>query len=652
MTTTASAQRIERSGGLKRWRRVAVIAIIVSLSVTALVGIFALLFGSFSELQGRIMLTTALIGAVSILALCDLAGTDRGFRWVSFAGLAVTAVTLLAGLYLIWVDWSGGADYEVLWKTLGLAGFAAVSAAHASLLLLLGARTNPVVRFGLWATLGLIGILYVLLAALIVTDGDVASDGYARLVGTVAILDVLGTIVVPVVALFLRDSRTRSPERVAASPERVATQIAPAAAAAAAATATAAAAAAHTAAAAAAAAATHTAAATPAPASTTPATDGVTPFRIDVADDELADLRDRLARTRYIKPTSESEPWEAGMDPEYLRELVDYWKSGFDWRRREEWLNSFPQFLATIDGQTVHFVHVRGRGVPGGPAPLPLIVSHGWPYSFADMLGLVPLLTDPAAHGGSAADAFDVIIPSLPGYGFSDAPSSPSIPETMAETVHTLMTERLGYTRYGTYGEDVGGHVSDWLAARHPESVIGIHASHPAYPPAARRNDLTPAEAAFTTWLTRRWDGESAYSEMQSTKPDTVAAALIDSPAGLAAWIVEKFRGWSDSNGDVETRFSKDELLTTVMLYWVTGSIGTSFRPYHDRRHETELPMITVPAGITIGLADQGMPREFAERSYRDIRFWNEIPSGGHFVAAEEPAFVAADLRTFFRALR
>jgi epoxide hydrolase len=617
VTTTASAQRIERSGGLKRWRRVAVIAIIVSLSVTALVGIFALLFGSFNELQGRIMLTTALIGVVSILALCDLAGIDRGFRWMSFAGLGVTTVTLLAGLFLVWVDWSGGADWEVLWKTFGLAGFAAVSAAHASLLLLLGGRTNPVVRFGLWATLGLIGILYLLLAALIVTNGDVASDGYARLVGTVAILDVLGTIVVPVVALFLRDAGTGSPERAAAP-------IVPAA----------------------------TAAPTPTAASTMPAPDGVTPFRIDVADDVLADLYDRLARTRYIKATPGSEPWEAGMDPAYLRELVGYWKNGFDWRRREEWLNSFPQFLATIDGQTVHFLHVRGRGVPGGPAPLPLIVSHGWPYSFADMLPLVPLLTDPAAHGGSAADAFDVIIPSLPGYGFSDAPSSPSIPETMAEAVHTLMTEGLGYTRYGTYGEDVGGHVSDWLAARHPESVIGIHASHPAYPPAARRNDLTPAEAAFTAWLAKRWEGESAYSEMQSTKPDTVAAALIDSPAGLAAWIVEKFRGWSDSNGDVETRFSKDKLLTTVMLYWVTGSIGSSFRPYHDRSHETELPVISVPAGITIGLADQGMPREFAERSYGDIRFWNEIPRGGHFVAAEEPDLVAADLRTFFRALR
>ncbi|HYI32484.1 MAG TPA: epoxide hydrolase, partial [Glaciibacter sp.] len=559
---TTRAEDVEATGGLKRWRRIAVIAIIVSLSVTALVGIFALLFGTFNELQGRIMLTTALIGAVSILALCDLARIDRGFRWISVTGLAVTAVTLLAGLVLVWFDWSGGENLEALWKTFGLAGVAAVSAAHASLLLLLGGRTNPVVRFGLWVTLALIGILYLLLAALILTNGEIASDGYARLVGTVAILDVLGTIVVPVVALFLRDSRP--------APVSAASVGAP----------------------------TLAAASTAGPASTMRASDDVTSFRINVADAVLADLHDRLARTRFIAPTPGQAPWAAGMDPAYLRELVGYWIDGFDWRAREAWLNSFPQFLATIEGQTIHYVHVRGRGVQGGPAPMPLIVSHGWPYSFADMLGLVPLLTDPAAHGGSAADAFDVIIPSLPGYGFSDAPSTPCIPETMADILHRLMTERLGYARYGTYGEDVGGHVSDWLAAKHPESVIGIHASHPAYPAARRRTDLTAGEAAFTEWLAQRWDGESAYSEMQRTKPDTVAAALNDSPAGLAAWIVEKFRGWSDSHGDVETRFSKDQLLTTVMLYWVTGSIGSSFRAYHDGRFESELPLVTVPAGI------------------------------------------------------
>ncbi len=619
---TEAAQRVEEAGGLKRWRRIAVIAIIVSLSVTALVGIFAVLFGTFNEVQGRIMLTTGLIGVASILALCDLAALDRAFRWLSIAGLALVGVTLIVGLILIWTDWDGGLDAEVLWKTFGLAGFAAVSAAHGSLLLLLGGRTNPVVRFGLWVTLGLIATLYLLLAALIVTNGDVGSEGYARFIGTVAILDVLGTIVVPVVALFLRDPRDGP---VSAASSVSAPSAVP----------------------------VSDASAVPVPAASAPApSDGVTPFTIAVPDGVLADLHDRLARTRSVDPTPGGEPWHAGTDPAYLRELVSYWLTGFDWRRRETWLNSFPQFLTSIGGQTIHYVHVRGRGVPGGPAPLPLVISHGWPYSFADMLEIVPFLTDPAAHGGAAEDAFDVVIPSLPGYAFSEAPSTPNIPETMADTVHRLMTERLGYARYGTYGEDVGGHVSDWIAAKHPESVIGIHASHPAYPPKNRLNDLTPAERAFSTWLADRWAGESAYSELQSTKPDTVAAALNDSPAGLAAWIVEKFRHWSDSGGIVEARFSKDDLLTTVMLYWVTGSIGTSFRPYHDSRYGSELPLVAVPAGITVGLADEGMPREFAERSYADIRFFNRIPRGGHFVAKEEPALVAADLRAFFRSLR
>lgn len=628
---TEVAQRVDESGGLKRWRRIAVIAIIVSLSVTALVGIFAVLFGTFNEVQGRIMLTTGLIGVVSILALCDLAALDRAFRWLSIAGLTLVGVTLIAGLVLIWTDWDGGLDAEVLWKTFGLAGFAAVSAAHGSLLLLLGGRTNPIVRFGLWVTLALIATLYLLLAALIVTNGDVGSEGYARFIGTVAILDVLGTIVVPVVALFLRDPRDGRGAVAAVSQVPAAWPVSAVSAAP-----------------------LSDASAAPVPAGSASATslDGVRPFSIAVSDDVLADLHDRLARTRYVDPTPGGEPWHAGTDPAYLRELVRYWQTGFDWRRREAWLNSFPQFLASIDGQAIHYVHVRGRGEPGGPAPLPLVISHGWPYSFADMLGIVPFLTDPAAHGGSAEDAFDVVIPSLPGYAFSEAPQTPSIPDTMADTVHRLMTERLGYARYGTYGEDVGGHVSDWIAAKHPESVIGIHASHPAYPPKARLNDLTPAETAFTTWLAERWAGESAYSEIQSTKPDTVAAALNDSPAGLAAWIVEKFRHWSDSGGNLEARFSKDDLLTTVMLYWVTGSIGTSFRPYHDGRYASELPVVTVPAGITVGLADEGLPREFAERSYGDIRFFNRIPRGGHFVAKEEPALVAADLRAFFRPLR
>lgn len=601
------------------------IGIIASLSVAALIGIVALLFGTFTELQGRIMLSTLLIGVVSVLALCNLAGIDRAFRWISVTGLGVTALTLLSGLVLIWMDRSGATNDEWLWKTFGIAGIAAVSAAHASLLLLLGGRTNKVVRVGLWATLAIIALVFLLIAALIVTDGDVGSEAYARVLGTVAILDVLGTIVVPVVALFLRDPAAGARGAGAGGAGAGGAEAAPAQ--------------------------SGDAGASGSRASSGPV-DGTVPFVIAVPDDVLDDLHARLRRTRYVEPTPGGAAWAAGTDPAYLRELVGYWNTAFDWRAEERRLNSYAQFLTTIDGRTVHFVHVRGRGVAGGPAPLPLIISHGWPYSFADMLGLVPLLTDPASHGGSAADAFDVVIPSLPGYGYSSAPTTPSTPEATADVFHRLMTERLGYERFATYGEDVGGHVSDWLAAKYPASVVGIHATHPAYPVPSRSADLSAHETAFLSWLAARWEGGTAYSDIQATRPDTLAAALVDSPAGLAAWLVEKFRAWSDSDGDLESRFAKQDLLTTIMLYWVTGTIGTSFRHYRDSRSAAELPVVTVPAGITITLADAGMPRELAERTYRDIRFWNELSRGGHFAAKEEPVLVADDLRAFFRALR
>jgi epoxide hydrolase len=380
--------------------------------------------------------------------------------------------------------------------------------------------------------------------------------------------------------------------------------------------------------------------------------DRMRPFTIDVPESALADLRTRLSLAR-LPARSPGPPWAGGTDPDYLREFLAYWADCFDWRARERWLNSFPQFLADIDGQTVHFAHVRGVRAVDGPPPLPLVLTHGWPYTFADLLPIVPLLTDPAAHGGDPADAFDVVLPSLPGYGYSTLPPDGLvIGARTADIWAKLMTETLGYQRFGTYGEDVGAGFSDWLAATHPERVIGLHAAHPAYPPTDRRTDLTPAEQAFLDWLAAKWERGEGYSEMQSTRPDTLAVGLLDSPAGLAAWLLEKFRAWSDCDGDLERRFSKDDLLTTITLYWVTGTIGTSFRSYYDDRHEPPLPMISVPAGITISRADLGMPRTLAERTYTDIRFWHDLPAGGHFVAKEEPELVAADLRAFFRPLR
>lgn len=376
------------------------------------------------------------------------------------------------------------------------------------------------------------------------------------------------------------------------------------------------------------------------------------PFRIDVSDEVLADLKGRLTQTRLPSPVHQAEPrpWGAGVDPELLRRLIDYWLHEFQWRDRERWLNTFPQFRTTIDGRLVHFVHVRAAETTQ-VTPIPLVLSHGWPYTFAEMLPIVPYLTAPVAHGGAPGDAFDVVVPSLPGHGFSGPlGAAPFLSTTVAEMWHSLMTETLGYERYATYGEDVGSGVSDWTAALHPESVIGLFATHAAFPPPERQQDLTAEEEAFRAWLDEKWEGESAYAYMQGTKPDTFAVALNDSPAGLATLLAEKLHGWSGDG--IGQSWSLDEVLTTVMLYWVTGTIGSSFQSYFDGRREDPLPEIEVPVGVSVQRGERGFPRSYAARTYRDIRFWNDLPCGGHFSVKETPDLIAADMREFFRPLR
>ena len=364
--------------------------------------------------------------------------------------------------------------------------------------------------------------------------------------------------------------------------------------------------------------------------------------------------------------------WENGTSPAFLRELVAWWRSGFDWRAQEAALNRFPQFRATVDGIGLHFVHVPGKG----PAPLPLVCTHGWPSTFYELLPLVELLTDPAGHGGDAADAFDVVIPSLPGYGFSDPlpghGGSSRIPGLWAR----LMTQVLGYTRFGAHGGDIGAYVTNRLGYELPEQVVGIHVTMVA------EADLGPGAAppsdAERVFLTDRVAGQETgggYSHMQRTRPQTLAYGLTDSPVGLAAWIVDKWREWSDCDGDPERRFTKDQLLTTVTLYWVTGTIGSSFRVYRDwalgmdDRPETwrGRDREQVPAGIeprplpageqiqvpaAVALFRERWPREWAERVYRDLRRFTEMPRGGHFPALEEPELLADELRSFFRDLR
>lgn len=376
------------------------------------------------------------------------------------------------------------------------------------------------------------------------------------------------------------------------------------------------------------------------------------PFTVHIPQPTLDDLRARLANTRWPDEV-EGAGWGHGTNRAYLRTLVQYWHDTFDWRKQEALLNQFAHFRAEVDGVGLHFIHERGRG----DHPLPLLLAHGWPDSFYRFHKLLPLLTDPAAHGGRAEDAFDVVVPSLPGYGFSDKPTRPGAGDgRTAELLHRLMTQTLGYARFGAHGGDVGSGVTERLALTQPGSLAGIHLTDVPYwhlftlPP----DDLSAAEQAYLD-RGKQWQmTEGAYALLQATKPQTLAYGLADSPAGLAAWLVEKFQSWSDCGGDVERRFTKDELLTNLTLYWATETIRSSFTPYFDQEpaQPPQPGKIEVPTGVAIFPHDLvPAPRAYAERFY-NVQHWTEMPRGGHFAALEEPELLAEDLRTFFRPLR
>ncbi len=376
------------------------------------------------------------------------------------------------------------------------------------------------------------------------------------------------------------------------------------------------------------------------------------PFTINVPDSVLADLKQRLAATRWPDEI-EGGGWTYGTNMAYLKELVEYWRTRYDWRLHERHLNAMPQYTAEVDGLTIHFAYQKGKG----PKPFPLIVTHGWPGSFFEFIKVFGPLTDPGAHGGDPADAFDLVVPSLPGYGFSGKPSKPGMNATRtADLWAKLMTEVLGYQRFGAQGGDWGALVTTALGYRHPRHVAGIHLNMVLSRVVSGVPDLSEKEKQWLAEVEAWRKDESAYSQIQGTKPQTLAYSLNDSPAGLCAWIVEKFRTWSDCGGDVERRFSKDVLLTNIMLYWVTGAINSSFWPYYARRHGPW----PIPDGarIEVPTAYASFPREilhppraWAERVF-NIRRWTVMPSGGHFAALEEPAALAADVRAFFRDLR
>jgi epoxide hydrolase len=373
------------------------------------------------------------------------------------------------------------------------------------------------------------------------------------------------------------------------------------------------------------------------------------PFTIAISEGQLDDLRRRIRAVR-LGPPPANEPWESGVDYSFLGELIEYWAHQFDWRERERWLNSFPHYLADIDGTRVHFVHVEADR-RRYERVIPIVVSHGWPYSFVEFLDFSTRLTDPSAQGLPDDVAFDVVIPSLPGFGFSAPPADGWFTgDVIAGMWHRLMTDELGHARYATYGEDVGTTVSDWIGALHPSSVLGLFSTHAAFPPDERAHDLSPAEQEFRTWLEDKWRGATGYSAIQSTRPDTLAVGLNDSPAGLLAWLVEKFREWSLP--EFCQSWPRDDILTTVSLYWFTETIGTSFLPYfHGRNHERPLPLVEVPVGVAVQWGERGFPREYAERTYTDLRQWEELTSGGHFTAKQSPDLVASAMCRFFSEL-
>ena len=379
----------------------------------------------------------------------------------------------------------------------------------------------------------------------------------------------------------------------------------------------------------------------------------IQPYAINIPDDVLTDLRNRLRATRWPDEIQDAD-WDYGSNLAYTRELCEYWADEFDWRAREEMINSFPHFRADIDGLGVHFIHLRGAG----PNPLPLIITHGWPSTFAEMLNIAPLLSDPAAHGADASDSFDVVIPSMPGYGFSDRPSQRGMsPIRVSDLWHKLMTEGLGYDGFVAQGGDWGAQITSSLGFHYPDDVKGIHLTMAAgATPTPPEDELSDAEKKFLEHRDWWQQAEGAYGHQHRTKPQTLAYGLNDSPAGLAAWITEKWRSWSDCDGDIESRFSKDELLTHLTIYWATQTISSSVRLYYESGKEsltlTPEDGVTVPTSFaSFPVEINYPPQEWLERTYNLVRY-TKMPSGGHFAASEEPALLAQDIRDSFRTLR
>lgn len=377
----------------------------------------------------------------------------------------------------------------------------------------------------------------------------------------------------------------------------------------------------------------------------------IRPFRIDIPQTDLDDLSDRLARTRWPSELPGVD-WTRGVPLEYLKNLTDYWATDYDWRTQEAELNRHPQFVTEIDGQRIHFLHVRSRQ----PDAMPLLLTHGWPGSFVEFIDMIGPLTDPVAHGGDAADAFDVVIPSMPGFGFSGPTREagwdmPRIARAWAE-----LMARLGYERYAAQGGDTGAVISPELGRIDPDHVVGIHVNNlvtiPSGAPGELEN-LSDVEGERLA-LMQRWQSELAgYISIQTTRPQTLAYALTDSPVGQLAWIVEKFKEWTDPAAELpEDAVDRDRLLTDVTLYWLTGTAGSSANLYYEGAQSwfTEKTRSTVPTGVAVFPMDVTI-KGLAERDHNVVH-WSEFSRGGHFAALESPDLLLDDVRAFFRTLR
>ena len=372
------------------------------------------------------------------------------------------------------------------------------------------------------------------------------------------------------------------------------------------------------------------------------------PFAIDVPQATLDDLQQRLATTRWPEPIP-GAGWDYGANVEYMRELCTYWRDSYDWRLHEGHLNRFPGFLCEVDGLDLHYWHVKGKG----PNPFPLILVHGWPGSIFEFYNLVGRLTDPGAHGGDPADAFDVVIPALPGYGFGGTPKERGWgPSRTAAAFDTLMVHELGYDRYGTQGGDWGGIITARMGAAHPEHIAGVHLNFAIGQPPA---DITEAEKPFAEAAAAFQRDETGYSLTHSTKPMSLAIAQANSPEGMAAWIVEKFRTWSDCGGDVESVYTKDQLLTNIMFYWAPNSIASAANMYYESRRDPGAfgaQRVTPPVAVASFPKEiYRAPRRWLEARYNIVRF-TEFTKGGHFAAMERPAELIEDIRAFFRTIR